>query len=105
VRPFALLFSVSKTDLAPGAVLKLNATIIDVLRNERYYNTEGIEVEFVNCTSDGANSTISRVPAVNGVALLNVSYPDNGKAHAYVARIVPAGGPKFRRGYQATRSS
>jgi hypothetical protein len=91
VRPFALLFSVSKTDFAPGQSLTLNATVIDAARNERYASNL-VEVEFWRVGSDGSNWPIGSNTTRNGIALLcHVQYPNNTEAYAYMAKIKTSG--------------
>jgi len=91
VKPFALLFSVSKVEFSPGEFLTLNATVIDAAKNERYASNL-VEVEFWRVGSDGSNLLIGSNMTHNGAALLcHVQYPNNTDAYAYMAKIKTSG--------------
>jgi hypothetical protein len=79
----------SPTEFEPNGSLQLNATVLYASTNTRVGSDYSVKVEFLNFSSDGSISSIDNVTAVSGVALKTVSYSNNGKAHAYLARIVP----------------
>ncbi|MEM4703549.1 MAG: hypothetical protein QXJ02_00545, partial [Candidatus Bathyarchaeia archaeon] len=66
-----------------------NATVLDIYTNSRIGSEYHPWVEFVDWRSDGSSVSLRNVSAVDGVTLWSVVYPDDGLAHAYMARIVP----------------
>jgi hypothetical protein len=89
--PLAVLFSVSPTEFEPGRSVRLNATIIDPFTNQRVTGGYTITVEFFNYSSDPpASMSLGRFDTTIGMVVRNVTYPDNNRAHAYMAKVVPA---------------
>lgn len=89
VTPLAVLFSVSPSEFEPTDCVNLTATILYASDGSAFtgYN---VNVTFYNVSSDGTNSSHLIVSNTNGVASWNnVQYPNDGKAHAFMAKIVP----------------
>lgn len=89
VTPLAVSFSVSSSEFEPTDYINLTATILYASDGSAFtgYN---VKVTFYNVSSDGTNSSHLAVSNTQGVAALNnLSYPNDGKAHAFMAKIVP----------------
>lgn len=68
----------------------LNATVIDVSTGNRFTGYR-VNMTFFNFTSDGFSSSFLSVnTTLDGEAIVNITYPNDQKAHAYMAMIVPA---------------
>jgi hypothetical protein len=96
--PLAVLFSVSRSEFEVGAGLNLNATVLYASNNSRVNNGYVINVGFWNCSSDGTVSFVGSVAAGNGEAILYTTYPNDGKAHAFMAKVIPEAGAKIPQG-------
>jgi hypothetical protein len=88
VTPLVILFSVSPDKFEPNASLCLNATVLDVNTNARFTGY-AVDVQFFNYSSDGSNTSLVS-GTTSGEVILPIIYPDDGKAHAFAAKIVPA---------------
>jgi hypothetical protein len=89
-RPYALLFSVSQTEFEPGASLTLNATVLNASTGLKATDAN-VKVKFFNSTSEGVTASFNESwTGSSGEVLLSINYPNDSKAHAYMAKIVPA---------------
>ena len=90
IKPLAILLSVNCSEFEPGAGLRFNATVIDVFTSQRISSEYTVQVNFTRVDSNGQNLTYPTMNVTDGVALFNNSYPTDGKAYAYMARVVSA---------------
>jgi hypothetical protein len=67
--------------------VSLNATIINPLTNARFTD-HNVTVKFRGSVSNGTTYAIGTVNSTGGQALLNLTYPSDGKAYAYNATIL-----------------
>jgi hypothetical protein len=87
VTPLVVLFSVSPNEFEPNATLLLNATILDINTNARFTGYI-VNVAFWNYSSDGSSSCLGSNGTTWGEDTLRIVYPDDGKAHAFTAKII-----------------
>jgi len=87
VTPLVVSFGVSSNAFEPNSNVGLSATILYASTNAPFTGYS-VKVEFFNFSSDGSVSSYQVYSNDNGYASVNLPYPDDGKAHAFSAKIV-----------------
>ena len=83
----AVLLGASPSEFGIGDVVTLTAAIRYVSTNTAFTGYH-VQVAFVNVSSDGTNTTHVAVSGLDGVAVWSLQYPSDGKAHAFLAKII-----------------
>jgi hypothetical protein len=85
--PLSVQFSISPSDPTPNTTVTLNATIISPMIGSRFTD-HNVTVKFCAFASNGTPYTVGTANSTGGQALLNLTYPNDGKAHAFNATIL-----------------